>query len=189
MAKAITDLAGQRFGKLTVLCLAGTKYKGRVQWLCRCDCGTEVVKQLGNVKRSVACRKCNIEAMRIRATTHGKSNMPEYNIWHAMIERCTFPNDKRFMDYGGRGIKVCERWAGPEGAIHFIEDMGPRPSPKYSLDRINVNGNYEPKNCRWATAKEQRANQRAKMIHQFSNEEILSETLKRKLILWPEKIN
>jgi hypothetical protein len=76
-------------------------------------------------------------------------------------QRCGDPNNKRFADYGGRGIRVCARW---REFANFYSDMGPRPSDVYSIDRINNDGNYEPSNCRWATAKEQRANQRKPMV-------------------------
>ena len=114
-----------------------------------------------------------------RATTHGKSNLSEYNVWHAMTQRCSIESDKRYPDYGGRGIRVCERWLGEDGINNFLSDMGPRPSPKHSLDRIDVDGNYEPTNCRWATAKEQRANQRAKRLDQFSVAALLQELNRR----------
>jgi hypothetical protein len=76
-----------------------------------------------------------------------------------MISRCSNPNNKRHADYGGRGIKVCERWQGDHGFVNFLADIGPPPAGK-TLDRINNDGHYEPGNVRWATAKEQRANQR-----------------------------
>ena len=84
------------------------------------------------------------------------SRTPEYRAWDAMIHRCERPSEKRYHRYGGRGIKVCERWRVSFEA--FLEDMGPRPSTKHSIDRRNPNGNYEPGNCRWATAGEQQIN-------------------------------
>ncbi len=84
-----------------------------------------------------------------------KSNLKEYNAWNAMKNRCNNPKDPSFYRYGGRGISVCDRWLTFE---NFLADMGNRPSKRYSLDRINNDGNYEPGNCRWATAKVQGAN-------------------------------
>ena len=85
---------------------------------------------------------------------HGCANkgVPEYHSWKHMRQRCYNPRNKKYAIYGGRGIKICARWNDFE---NFFEDMGRKPSPEYSLDRINNNGNYEPKNCRWATPKQQ----------------------------------
>lgn len=89
---------------------------------------------------------------------HGLRQHPLYRIWDAMKQRCTNPNTSHFELYGGRGIKVCDRWL--ENFQNFLDDMGERPSPKHSLDRIDTNGNYEPSNCRWATSTEQILNRR-----------------------------
>lgn len=83
--------------------------------------------------------------------------MPEYAVWVAMRQRCHNPKSQNYRHYGGRGIKICERW---DSFKNFIEDMGRRPDGKYSLDRIDVNGNYEPSNCRWATPTQQSVNRR-----------------------------
>lgn len=90
--------------------------------------------------------------------THGMSNTPEYKAWFEMKRRCYNKNRKGYKNYGGRGIKVCDRWL--ESFENFYEDMGDRPSPNHSLDRIDVNGNYEPSNCKWSDRTEQNYNQR-----------------------------
>lgn len=157
---------GQRFGRLIVLSEEPERrHRGRV-FLCLCDCGKKTVVT-GNMLRVGRTRSCGclehdvIAAMvAARNTSHGLSRHPLYRTWAAMIARCSNPNTTGYKYYGGRGIEVCSRWLGPNGFPNFLADMGEKPGPEYTLDRINVNGHYEPANCRWATWKEQRANQR-----------------------------
>jgi hypothetical protein len=129
----------------------------KVYLLCKCECGTikEVIAK--NLKSGVSksCGCLNIKRLKERAT-HGKRHTRVWRIWQAMKNRCYNPNVRQYKNYGGRGIKVCDRWRNSFTA--FLEDMGPKPSKKHSLDRINNIGDYEPGNCRWATVKQQNNN-------------------------------
>lgn len=134
--------------------------KGRAVrcFLCRCTCGLEKPVLLIVMKRGAHCRKC-ADALRPRPVnpgTHRQTRTPTYRSWTSMRRRCDSPCMPSYPRYGGRGITVCDRWRDSFEA--FIADMGERPSPDHSLDRIDNDGNYEPTNCRWATAKEQMRN-------------------------------
>lgn len=161
------DLTGHRFGLLTVEKYSYTK-NNRVYWLCKCDCGNTKEVQKSSLKnggtKSCGCLlklKSKQRAIE-RNTKHGGSLLPEYVIWNGMKARCYNENEPSFENYGGRGITVCDRWR--DSFENFFSDMGERPSPKHSIDRIDVNWNYEPSNCRWATATEQARNRRTKNI-------------------------
>lgn len=167
-------LTGRRIGMLKVLSFAGFNKWHQSTWLCRCKCGTEKVitgSQLLHKRTDRDCantRSCGVCAkprgrshwhFKHGASAKGSKLKPLWICYRGMVDRCRNPNNGHYKDYGGRGIVVCDRWSGPDGFIHFIEDMAPRPKHK-SLDRINVQGNYEPSNCRWATDRQQVHNRR-----------------------------
>ena len=150
----IKDLKGQRFGNLTVIQLNGRNKHKKAVWECICDCGNHT-NVVGTNLTSGGTKGCGCLT---GGKTHGLSRTPEYNSYTAMMARCLNPKNSSYESYGGRGITICDRWL--ESPKNFIEDVGHKPGPEFSLDRIDVDGNYEPNNVRWATTEQQNANQR-----------------------------
>ena len=134
---------------------------GRVNIHCMCDCGNYIVytKEYWHRKHFKSCGCINSKKQRERQLKHGMSNTLTYNTYTGMLGRCNDPGNSSYKYYGARGIKVCDKWL--ESFNNFYEDMGDRPDG-YTLDRIDVNGNYEPSNCRWADNTTQSINQRCK---------------------------
>ena len=151
---AFSSKLNERFGSL----VASSHFKknGRTWYVCLCDCGNTLSVAGGNLHRNDSgTRSCGCS--KTGNPTHGLSRTITYKTWKSMRGRCTNLSDSVYKYYGGRGIKICKRWDKFE---NFLADMGERPSLKYSLDRINNDGDYKPSNCRWATSNEQRRNQR-----------------------------
>ena len=147
------DLLGQRFGKLTVIKKIENKknYYGAM-WLCHCDCGNTTEVTTSSLKKN-STKSCGCLILK-----NGYRKLPEYSVWAGMKNRCYYKNSIDYSNYGGRGIKVCDRWK--NSFENFYKDMGSRPDNTYMLDRKDNDDNYEPSNCKWSTPQEQAQNRR-----------------------------
>lgn len=166
MSKRIEIKQGEQFGRLIIVkeIELHKQPSGQVKrkFQCKCQCGNFIQVRLDHLKNGsiISCGCYHKEKLYKSSITHGLTNHPLYSTWYGMLQRTNNSKHKSYKDYGGRGIKVCDRWL--ETPKNFFDDMGEKPSPNYTLDRINNDGHYEPSNCRWSTRSEQILNQRPK---------------------------
>ncbi len=161
------DLEGKRIGKLKVIKRIENSKNGQSRWLCECECGNEKIISSGMVsdkRAKMCCNECMGKRKYIHVNgklyyMHGMKNTPLYKIWASMKIRCQNKCANRYERYGGRGITICHEWTNENGFMNFYNwAIKNGYKDGLSLDRINVNGNYEPSNCRWITMKEQQNN-------------------------------
>ncbi len=156
------QIAGKKFGRLRVLSFAGLNKHRSSMWNCECDCGATGVYKGRNltIGKTKSCGCWHEEVLRNPAKKHGhtsreKGVSSEWNAWKAMKQRCQNPNNRNWKRYGGRGITVCERW---QDFVNFFQDMGKKPSPKLTIERVNNDGGYSKDNCIWASRSVQNRN-------------------------------
>lgn len=175
------DLSGQKFGKLEVVKFyekrkrkTGTGY--RIYWLCKCDCGEYTVTESDSLKngKSKSCGCSRVESI----TKHGMRFTRLYNIWHGIKDRCLCENATGYKDYGGRGIKVCDEWLDFIPFSEWALENGY--NDELTIDRIDVDGNYEPSNCRWADTKTQANNRRNNVIVEYKDKKYTMAELSEK---------
>lgn len=174
----IKNLVGNRYGKLTVVRFSQIKDQ-RTYWICRCDCGNEKEIRGDCLNRIQSCgcvkKECDKKNLHI-TNNHGMSKHPLYATWCCMIDRCTDMNNPAYKHYGGRGIKVCDEWKDPRNFCKWAEKNGYEAEKGLSIERIDVDGNYEPSNCTWIPLNQQAYNRRCsiRFIDSDGKEKILA---------------
>lgn len=164
------NLENQRFGRLVALRRTRIDRSRSWRWLCICDCGkeAEINERCLLDGKTVSCGCFRATFIGQHNLKHGMTKSPEYRVWSQMKRRCYDTNARGYERYGARGIVVCDRWR--ESFTAFLEDVGCRPSPSHSLDRVDNAGSYCAANCRWVTAKEQARNRRSNHMLEYKGE-------------------
>lgn len=179
MSKAL-DLTGNKYGLLTVLKRVENSPNGHSNWLCLCECGNYTTVNSGHLREKRGTKSCGCLSKKAgeRSYKHGETNNRLYRVWSGMRKRCLSPQSEPYKDYGGRGIRICKEWDGDNGYVNFREwayangydENAPR--GECTLDRIDVNGHYEPSNCRWVNMKVQSRNRRNTCFINYKGEKI-----------------
>lgn len=166
----VIDMSGQVFGRLSVVRRSGSDGRGLALWLCRCECGAEKIIPGRDLRQSrqISCGCLRLERLKRGSLKHGMTGSTTWSIWRDMRKRCSNPKADNFIHYGGRGISVCDRW---QEFSAFFSDMGERPEGM-SLERKDVNGNYEPDNCIWIPAREQPNNTRRSIMVEIDGKSV-----------------
>lgn len=163
------DMTGKKINMLTVL-YRSESLKGRTRWHCRCDCGKELDIYYTHLKNGqYSCGCATSKRISEKMKVHGMTDTRLFGIWMKMKERCYRKNNKSYKDYGGRGITICQEWLNFDNFADWAISNGY--TDELTIDRIDVNGNYEPVNCRWATAKEQANNKRNTKYFEYKGEQ------------------
>jgi hypothetical protein len=181
---ALIDLTGMKFERLTVLRRSTIKSNSKhVLWECECTCGTLCLKSSNSLRTGTkSCGCARKDGNKKKPNYLNELNIKyksEYHAWFDIKARCYNKNNGSFCYYGGRGIKVCDRWL--KSFKSFLDDMGPKPSKNYSIDRIDNDGDYTPNNCKWSTSLEQMSNTRRNVLYLYQGELIHQNGLARKL--------
>lgn len=167
------DIKGKRFGRLVAIEPVGRDKQGYVLWRCKCDCGNEKFASLKNLGHgTISCGCYRTEQSIERCTKHGMSRSRLYHVYRGIMSRCNVPTTHAYENYGGRGIKVCDEWQDFEKFAEWALANGYQEAErgKCTLDRIDVNGNYEPSNCRWVTMRTQERNRRNNHLITYNGE-------------------
>lgn len=175
MGRKRIDITGKRFGRWTVLHPTDLRSGSDYKWRCLCDCGNEKLVSSSSLKEG-SSKSCGCFLVE-KNTRHGLRGTRVYSIWAAILQRCNNPNNNGYPNYGGRGVKVCERWMKFE---NFYADMGANPGGM-TVDRIDNDGDYCPENCRWATQKEQVQNRRNTRLFTYKDVSMVLDDWARKI--------